>query len=153
MRNTKINNLVISLAFYKGPGNIITYLIRLFTWSKYSHAELIFSDGTCFSSTAKEPYNGVYLSLFIFRNPLYWDLIRLPEIDQKDEKEILKYCQFLETQEFSWKGLFSFIFPFIKKEYCKWYCSEAILYVLQKGSGLHKDISIKISPKNLFLLF
>ena len=46
---------LIYLALYKGRGTLFNRLIRLWTRSKYSHCELVLSDGRWLSASAGCP--------------------------------------------------------------------------------------------------
>ena len=49
------------LVFYRGPGDLITRIIRLLTYGPYSHVELQFTNGDRFFSSGHGEYQGVHI--------------------------------------------------------------------------------------------
>lgn len=145
----------VTLAFYKGKGNLIDKIIRFWTKSKYSHVEIIINDVWVSSN----PKVGVTVnSLRPLTNK--WDYIdvKVP----KNEKYLQTVLKFIELQKGKKYDLIGAIFgaglniDFEHKD--KWFCSElvaAILllfrekYILQH---LKEDI-FNVSPKELYDIY
>jgi len=120
----------IKVAFYKGKGNWKNSLIRWWTKSLHSHAELVLPDGRWVSispfltSTVSTRTNENY-------NKENWDFLELPatqfQMDVIDEfYESTKGCKY------DWAGMFlSQFLPYHIKRKGKWYCSEWIAYALR----------------------
>lgn len=119
------------VAALKGTG-IADRLIQLWTWSKYSHCELVFSDGVTFGSTLKPPMKTSF-SQKVY-NPALWDLI---DINVPPEKEALirMFCEKQAGKEYDWKAIFLSQILFLRKEDPdKWICSEVCVAAFQKAS-------------------
>lgn len=64
------------IAFYKGKGNFFNWLIRKWDGGKYSHCELVFSNG--FSASASYRDGRQVRAKVIEFNPEHWDFINVP---------------------------------------------------------------------------
>lgn len=137
------------LAFYKGrwtlntvlddPLNYLAHLgICTFTWSKYSHVELVI-DGVCWSSKARE--NGVRGKKLVLASS-EWDVYEVK--DECDQAAALKWFQDHNGLPYDWVGCVRFLLPFVKQRPNEYFCSEAV------AAALGDDNPSKERPKDLF---
>jgi len=121
----------ISIAFYKGKGNFINAIVRWWTKSIYSHAELILSDNITWvgiSPFLKSEVNGREQPDI---NMEEWDLINL-DIDKEQYDTIIEFYNDTKGHKYDWIGmLFSQFLPCRIKHKSRWYCSEWITYALR----------------------
>lgn len=137
------------LAFYRGPGDWITRVIRIVTRGPYSHVELVFSDGLRFGASGRRPA-GVRLNSEPYGDG--WDFIPLP-IEASEERIARMFATLLAGSPFKWRGLFRFIAPFLGDgPNSHWYCSELVLWTLQRCFGMFEEVPLKISPNRLYAL-
>lgn len=111
-------------AFYKGtrPGLAGTYnrLIRWWDNGKYSHCELIFSDGLAASASFLD--RGVRFKQIDF-DPARWDFINLPADLEADARQwFTKH----EGSGYDVIGNLRFALDFLPDNKHKWFCSEAL---------------------------
>jgi hypothetical protein len=118
-------------AFYKGthkgvPG-IYNRLVRWWTQSSYSHVELVFSDGMCWSSSYMDKgVRGKYIDL----NDGNWDLIELRPGFNVNEEVALSWFTNHKGQKYDILGNIHFIFSPVNDSKNKWFCSEAVAAAL-----------------------
>lgn len=64
------------IAFYKGKGNLFNGFVRFWDGGKYSHSELVFSDGMSASASWRDgrQVRGKYIDF----NPEHWDFVDVP---------------------------------------------------------------------------
>jgi hypothetical protein len=117
------------VAFYKGKGKWRDGLIRYWTSSKYSHAELII-DEECYTI---EPFDnqGVKKTRCDYEGD-EWDFISF-EITEEQKNNFLIFFNKTKGQRYDWAGmLVSQVIPYyFVKCINKWYCSEWIIYALR----------------------
>jgi hypothetical protein len=135
------------IGFYKGPGDSVTKLITLLTMGPYSHCELFFSDGTCFSASGRSTPAVRFVAQPLRRDR--WDLIELP-FSPEQELHLYRFCARYIDLAFDWHGIFKFICPWLKDRANRYYCSEICILALQ-NMGLLKGLNPYISPNELFL--
>ena len=115
----------IQLALYQGPPggsirhHVSHWLTRIWTWSRYSHAELVI-DGICLSSSLRD--GGVRIARINLNNSR-WIVIDLPK---SDPVKALEWFDAHEGQGYDWRGVLRFVFPFIGHHDNKWFCFEAV---------------------------
>lgn len=114
------------LALYKAPGTCSDKLIRVATFSKYSHCELVIDD-VCYSSSPRD--NGVRARVIDLSSGS-WDLIRV----SGDPDFALKWFKEHEGLPYDLWGAVKTVIPFSLNSEDKWFCSEACAAMLQ----LHK---------------
>lgn len=132
------------IAFYKGwgHGTAIDRVVCLMTFSKYSHCELVFSDGVCASSSLRD--NGVRFKSIDLESG-HWDVYDL-QIRASDEDLIRAYFNLREGMRFDLLGaIFSWAWPRVwpKKVFsCARVCTEVLQIgsVRSPGSLFHKLI-------------
>ena len=111
------------LASYKGtrPGlaGLFNIAVRWWLGGKYSHTELVFSDGVSASSSWLD--GGVRYRLITF-DPAKWDLI---EIDG-DEQAARQWFKDHAGDGFDIVGLFGFVWRRSTQNRARWFCSESV---------------------------
>ena len=111
------------LAFYKGKGNWVDLLIRVFTNSKYSHVEIVCNKDWYSSS----PRDGGVRVKQIVNDSNSWDFI---EVDIDKERLYQKYREY-KGRGYDFKGiLLSNILPIGLHNKNKATCSEFVADVL-----------------------
>jgi hypothetical protein len=113
-----------SLALYKGNGNYIDSIVRVWTKSPYSHCELVV-DGKCFSSS---PQDGGVRDKLINLQSGGWDLIELP---WADDNKVLSYFNSTAGQTYGWASLitsqvFNLGISNDKSQFCSEWCANAL---------------------------
>lgn len=115
------------IALYKGPPKndllhtISHYATRLWTWSKYSHAELVI-DGICYTSSSRD--GGVRWKE-IDLNSGRWDVFEISKDDSLKEKA-LKWFSDHDEDKYDYRNILRFVFPFVGHDKHKWVCYEAV---------------------------
>lgn len=144
-----MQNCMLRVAFYKAKGNFIDTIVRLFTWSKYSHCELLFPDGRLFSSDGWESKGVRFTTKY---RPDNWDILYIGT-DTKTIDNLVMWCNTFVGKKYDWLGVLRFVFPFLKESKDKWFCSEICTKALQEIKFLDQDIkAYKITPKKLYRL-
>jgi hypothetical protein len=121
----------IKIAFYKGDGNILNRIVRWWTNSKYSHAELVLPDGVTWVGISPFVKSKVESREKLIVDNLEWDFVKV-KITQEQHQTIIDF--FNETQGcgYDWIGMsLSQFLPFRIKHHSRWYCSEWIAYALR----------------------
>ena len=137
----------ICIAFYKGTGNIFNAIIRKWTNSIYSHAELILADGKTWISITPFLKSKIYSKTNPDYNREEWDFVTL-SVSPEQHKIIEEFYLITEGCRYDWPGmLLSQFLPFRIKTEGKWYCSEWIAYAL-RISGVIDWKTIKIFDKS-----
>lgn len=148
------------IAYYKGWGTsfwdkVMTLAVMIWTLGKYSHCELIKTNGHDDDPSQWEWYSASAFNEGIVRKKTIaikeknWDIFDLPEFDED------KAFDFIATQfgkKYDWTGiLLSQFLPFGKHSRKKWFCSEICRKGLYEG-GLIKgsDKHHAYSPNKLF---
>lgn len=118
---------MVAIAFYKGPPRndwwhtASHYAIRLWTWSRWSHAELVI-DGWCYSSSARD--SGVRRKQIDLTSGR-WDLLSLNLTEQQVSRALAWFLQH-EDDMYDYLNIGRFILPIIGHERDRWVCFEAI---------------------------
>lgn len=129
----------IQLAFYKGPPDstdlvhVTTHnLIKLRTWSKYSHAELVIN-GWSFSSSVRD--RGVRRKKISF-NPNRWDVIEIDPSRVNLDYAFSFFARY-EGAGYDWLNILRYVLPFVKQKEGKFVCFELIGAMLN-FAGYHR---------------
>ena len=152
----------IKIAFYKGKAGILHKIIRWWTGSQYSHAELILPDGITWISIS--PFLSSRVSRrvrMIVDNPDEWDYLSFKlnwrePVRKYQIKQLEKFIAGTEGCKYDWGGmLMSQFLPYLVKRRDKWYCSEWIAHALVNSRiVMWDDIKIydtpDLSPGRLF---
>ena len=133
------------LASYKAFNPDSTWLdkaIGIFTFGKYSHSEMVFSDGQSFSVSSRD--GGSRIKQINF-NPEHWDFVEL-HISTEVESEIYEECATYSLKY----DYFGAIFRLCIFRTDKAFCSEAIVDLIRTTiSYSYLDIGCKYSPSRL----
>lgn len=130
------------IAFYKGYGHtiaqrVVTALINLWTWGKYSHVELVDTLG----ETNPEEWHWYSASAFkegevrvkkmVPFNPDNWDIWDIEtETDECKSTAFNVFCE-ESGKKYDWVGIFlSMIIPLKRHQSNKWFCSEITRFAL-----------------------
>jgi hypothetical protein len=135
------------IAFYKGSGTIFDKLIRLWTWSKYSHVELV-ADNIWYTSSPRD--DGV-VKREIDYDPDHWDMF---ELNIHKNKEIIDFIDAEMGKRYDWLGIFlSQIIKLNIHNPNRWFCSEIVHKAIQAG-GFRSDLgkSNGYSPGKLYCM-
>jgi hypothetical protein len=156
----------VRVVFFKGRGGWADTSVRWWTWSPYSHCELVFGDGTWFGSgTTGEmrtrfrapsdtpdlvgqglPGYGPGWADFV-KN---WDVIQVP-MSEEDEAAMRAFCMLEVSCRYDWAGLiFSQLLNLCYHSETKWFCSEVVAAALQKAN-VHLTLEPqRYAPGDLF---
>lgn len=116
---------MLELALYKGPPEDILHVVghnatKVWTWSKYSHAELVI-DGVCWSSSSRD---GGVRKKNINLNSGKWDVFRLTD-DLVVKNKALMWFKLHEGDSYDYRNILRFILPIVGHDKRKWVCYEA----------------------------
>lgn len=131
--------------FYRAAvGDCWDKLIAIWTNGLYSHCELVFSDGMCFSSSPRD--KGVRFKQITI-DPTHWDIIDVPT---EKEKDIRNWCSTQVGMKYDWLGTLGLVIkmPFQAKN--KWYCSEICITALNLSEVIH--MNPRTNPNQFFNL-
>ena len=121
----------ITIAFYKGKGDFVYAVVRWWTKSIYSHAELILPDELTWISISPSFNSKITRRLKLEIDYSEWDLINI-EVSAEQYNVILAFFEETEGQGYDWAGmLLSQFLPCKIKHRERWYCSEWIAYALR----------------------
>lgn len=127
-------------------GIISSWLINIWTIGKYSHCEIVNTNGSDdmkdwsnYSATAIEHGGGVTSTTGTNYTERAWDIF-----DVVSEGDELAAYEFLDNQvgkKYDWTGIFlSMIFNTSQHEPNRWFCSEIVAEALVRGGFLVTDI-------------
>lgn len=116
---------MLKLALYKGPPSGIIQAIgwsaiRTWTWSKYSHAELVI-DGVCWSSSARD--HGVRRKI-IDLNSGKWDVFDITDNPQVKAQALSWFIEH-EGDSYDYRNIVRFVLPLFGHNKRHWVCFEA----------------------------
>ena len=121
----------IKVAFYKGKGNYLNGIVRWWTKSVYSHAELVLPDGITWMGISPFLKSKVDSRKKLIINYTDWDFITL-DITQEQVDIIMEFFEDTKGHRYDWVGmLLSQFLPCKIKHKKRWYCSEWIAYALR----------------------
>jgi hypothetical protein len=120
--------MTLRLALYKGtrPGlaGVYNRLVRWVDGGPYSHAELVFSDGTAWSASYMD--GGVRAKRITF-GPDKWDLLPLPGFD---EAKARAWFDRHSGAGYDLAGNLKFVIGWWPHSGSRWFCTEAIAAAL-----------------------
>lgn len=133
-----------TLALYKGPpsgllNKIGHYAIRLWTWSKWGHAELVI-DGVCWSASARD---GGVRQKSINLDSGRWDLVTLPLTDDEVIRALAWFLK-RDGDGYDYLNIGRFVLPLLGHDRDRWVCFEAI------GAALGLAAPHKLTANDLF---
>tara|TARA_R110000824_G_scaffold297519_2_gene485736 strand:+ start:1846 stop:2322 length:477 start_codon:yes stop_codon:yes gene_type:complete len=121
----------IKIAFYKGKGNFINGIVRWWTSSIYSHAEIILPDGITWIGISPFLKSKVASRKKIIIDHSEWDFIDI-DVNQEQLDIMMEFFADTEGHGYDWIGmLLSQFLPCKIKHKKRWYCSEWIAYALR----------------------
>ena len=121
----------ITIAFYKGKGNLVNAIVRWWTKSEYSHAELILADDISWISISPSFNSKIMRRINLGIDHSKWDLVEL-NVTEEQYAVILDFFEETRGQRYDWVGmLLSQFLPCKIKHRERWYCSEWIAYALR----------------------
>jgi hypothetical protein len=137
------------LAFYRAiAGGLLDWLIAMRHWGKYSHVELVFSDGLSFSSSIRD--GGVRFKRIEYK-PDRWDFLDLP-ITAPEEYIVRRWAEDQLGKGYDKPGILAYINPLRKQDPNRYYCSEICCEALQQ-IGWFRDVDPAwVWPTKLFEL-
>jgi len=91
---------VITLALYKGKGQLFNAAIRVWTGSIYSHCEIVMPDGRWLSASAMD--GGVRAKRIDYK-PEHWELIPVPWANVRTIEAVFENH---EGKGYDWAGIF-----------------------------------------------
>ncbi len=98
-------------------------------YARYSHTEILFSTGECFSSS--ETDGGCRFKMIAFKEE-NWDFVEIPTTPEQEEK-IMEFCEFQNGNRYNKVGIFfAQILNFNKKKNGTWFCSEITTRAFQE---------------------
>lgn len=139
---------------YKRRRGWLDTLIRWWTWGPYSHVELRFSDGMCFSSSwLKQPVKGGWsicgltagtrFKWMLRLKPRSWDRFKVVATPEQ-EQAAREWCQKHRGLSYDLLGVLGFVlFKNLDDPKC-WYCSEICARALTEA-GIFR-FPKKLSP-------
>jgi uncharacterized protein YycO len=129
------------VCFYKAKGNLFNFAVRKITRSKYSHVELLFSDGVSISSSKRD--GGVRKKVIEY-DVEKWDRVKL-DVGVKHEALVRAWAESQLGKPYDTRALFGFLFYPIPQDKKKYYCSEYCARCL----GLDAQAAGRTSPEDL----
>lgn len=121
----------IKVAFYKGKGNFINGIVRWWTKSVYSHAEIVLPDGITWIGISPFLKSKVASRKKIIIDYSEWDFVDI-SVNQEQLDIIMEFFEDTEGHGYDWIGmLLSQFLPCKIKHKKRWYCSEWIAYALR----------------------
>ena len=121
----------IRIAFYKGQGNFLNKIVRWWTKSIYSHAELVLPDRITWLGISPFLKSKVASRKKFIIEYSDWDFVTL-QVTQEQVDIIMEFFEDTEGQGYDWVGmLLSQFLPWRIKHRKRWYCSEWIAYALR----------------------
>ncbi len=127
----------IKIAFYKGGERKIHKIIRWWTSSIYSHAELILPDGKTWVSIS--PFLTSRVSkrdVSTVKNLDEWDFLTFnlhwrEPVQQYQMKQLHSFIEMTVGKKYDWAGMIlSQVTPYLIKHKSRWYCSEWIAHAM-----------------------
>ncbi len=149
----------IKVAFYRNSNSFFGRLIRFqqyriqglpYRSARYSHVELVFSDGFFFSSSEQD---GGVRGKKINDDKNHWDYI-LVDVTADQEAAIREFCEKNTHNRYNWFGIF---FAQILKTMWflrphDFFCSEFCVKALQRAKMLCGVDGVMINPAQLHVL-
>lgn len=134
----------VQLALYRGPAadwlhQVSHYAIRAWTWSRWSHAELVI-DGVCWSASSRD--SGVR-SKVINLSSGRWDVIDLDLSDSTAVRALAWYQQH-DGAGYDYLGIARFVAPFLGHSRNRWLCFESV------GAALDLAAQHKLTANDLY---
>ena len=121
----------IKIAFYKGKGDWANAVVRWWTKSTYSHAELVLPDDVSWVGISPFINSVVHRRIVLDYDRSKWDFVEI-DVSREQYEVILQFLEDTAGQGYDWIGmLLSQFLPCRIKHRNRWYCSEWIAYALR----------------------
>lgn len=117
------------IAFYKAhEGTFVDKIIDIRTgFYGYSHVELVFSDGMCFSASYRDGQKCRFKKIDLDEK---WEIVDL-DIDMEEERQIRIRAGHYVGAKYDFFGiLFWYVIPIRRQDKKKWWCSEIVSKLL-----------------------
>lgn len=128
--------------------DIVSRLIRWFTWSDWSHVELILSDNHVIGSTWKAGVRRTYMAealAGVTKASIY-----AIECDEESAHVFTAAVLRQEGKPYDLGAVFGFVFRKNWQDVNKWFCSELIAYgAMRANISLLKQIPSRVTPNDL----
>ena len=133
--------MALKIAFYRGKGGFTGWLIKLGTWSKYSHCELMLPGARGFSASARD--KGTRIKEGIDWASGHWDIV---DLGIEEASGIISHCEQLAAvnKGYAYWDIIRFVLPFLKTDKSRGFCSEVIAEVLRYSKPQN------MSPQDLY---
>lgn len=118
----------LAVAVNDRSGDMIPFVVSLFTWAKAWHVELIFSDGVTISASPEQVgYRTAHYGRY------KWVLVPLPQISEEDEQQIRDLADDIAIRNPKYDYLGAILGRLVPtaQDSNKWYCSELCRYLLK----------------------
>lgn len=140
---------MMQLAFKQNGTGFVSWMIRRRTNGKFSHVELVFSDGLSFS--AHEFEGGTRFKRIKYEaEPNFWELVPVRGIDSEQEAHIRLWCEEQTGKGYDFRGIIRFFLGMKRDTNNTWYCSEVCLAAL-KVAGKFLHVPDDASPQTLWI--
>ena len=146
----------VTIAFYKGSGGWIHKIIRGWTKSPYSHAELIMPDRMTWISISPFLTSRVAPRIkYQLENPDNWDFLEFKlnwrePVKKYQLDQLYKFVDATQGSKYDWIGMVMSNFcPYLIKRKDRWYCSEWIAHALVNSRIIMWDDLMLYSTPNL----
>lgn len=121
----------IKVAFYKGKGDFVNTIVRWWTNSVYSHAELVLPDDVTWIGISPFVKSKIDKKIKLQIEPADWDFVTI-EVTEQQYEIIMQFFSDTKGAGYDWVGmLLSQFLPCKIKHRRRWYCSEWITYALR----------------------
>ena len=94
----------IYVALYKGKGTWVNSIVRWWTESVYSHAELILPDGVTWMGISPFIKSVVTKRIILEYNPDKWDLVSI-DVTQEQLDMVMQFFEDTKGQGYDWVGM------------------------------------------------
>ena len=121
----------IKVAFYKGKVDFVNTIVRWWTNSVYSHAELVLPDDVTWIGISPFVKSKIDKKIKLQIEPADWDFVTI-EVTEQQYEIIMQFFSDTKGAGYDWVGmLLSQFLPCKIKHRRRWYCSEWITYALR----------------------
>lgn len=125
-----------------------SWLIRLFTWSPWSHCAVVDGDEVIDSTLA----HGVAVRPLLEFMRAY-DEIELLEVDVQDEAAALAWLRAQVGKPYDWSALFGFLMRRDWAEPDRWFCSELVEATIVAGGRHRFRLALaRITPRDVWMV-
>lgn len=121
-------------------------IIRWFTWSKYSHVGLLFSDNEVIDATLRKGVSKKTLEEYKKK----YKNIKTCSVPNVNEFETRVFAEKQLGKPYDWKALFGMLIRRKWTDENSWFCSELVAVALHKGGvTIIKKEASRVTPEDL----